>query len=70
MNLSARRNTRDNPCSALGAAAERNATPSLVFQRRVGVGRSASLGASHQSARPGVGRATEVFAKLSFELDR
>ena len=55
---------------ALAAVAEQTATTSLIFQHRVGVGRSVSVGASHQSARPGLSRDTEVFAKLSFELYR
>ena len=59
-----------NASVALGAAAEQTATTSIVFQHRVGVGRSLSVGASHESTRPGAGRATELFAKLSFELYR
>lgn len=55
---------------ALAAVAEQSATTSLIFQHRVGVGQSVSVGASHQSARPGLSRDTEVFAKLSFELYR
>lgn len=56
--------------AALAAASEQTRTTALVFQRRWGVGRSVSVGASHQSARPGANRDTEVFAKWSFELDR
>jgi hypothetical protein len=55
---------------ALGASDERTFTTSLVFQHRMGVGRSVGVGASRQSARPGATRDTEFFAKLSFELDR
>ena len=55
---------------SLAAFQEQTATTSLVFQRRFGVGRSLSVGASRQSARPGTRRDTEAFAKVSFELDR
>ena len=58
--------------ASVGLSAQRysSATSSLVFQRRVGLGRSVSVGASHQTARPGVNRDSELFAKASFELDR
>ncbi len=54
----------------LAAFSGRSNTTSLVFQRRFGIGRSLSFGASRQSARPGLQRDSEAFAKLSFELDR
>ena len=54
---------------ALVAADELTVTTSLVYQHRMGVGRSVSVGASRQSQRPGPQRDSEVFAKLSFELD-
>ena len=54
----------------LTAFSGRSQVTSLVFQRRFGIGRSLSLGASRQTARPGVQRDSEAFAKLSFELDR
>ncbi len=54
----------------LVASDEQIFTTSLVFQHRVGVGRSVSVGASRQSVRPGLSRDAELFAKLSFELDR
>ena len=54
----------------LAAAEELTLTTSLVFQHRMGVGRSISVGASRQSVRPGLQRDTELFTKLSFELDR
>lgn len=57
-----------------GGADARTQTASLVFQRRFGVGRSLSAGASRQSERPAPGRAglrgSEVFAKWSFAIDR
>jgi hypothetical protein len=52
----------------------RSQTASLVFQRRFGVGRSLSIGASRRSERPAPGlpglRESEVFAKWSFAIDR
>ena len=54
----------------LAAFNGRSQTTSLVFQHRFGIGRSLSLGASRQTARPGMQRDSEAFAKLSFELDR
>ncbi len=54
----------------LAAAREQTSVASLVFQRRVGVGRSFSIGASRQTEQPAAKRDTELFAKLSFELDR
>lgn len=56
--------------AGLPAAAWRTSTTSIVFQRRLGLGRSYSIGASHQTGRPGVNRDTEVFAKASFEFTR
>jgi Domain of unknown function (DUF5916) len=53
----------------LAAADELTRTSSLVFQRRMGVGRSVSIGATRQSLRPGAKRDAELFAKLSFELE-
>ncbi len=54
----------------LAAFSERGQTTSVVFQHRFGIGRSLSVGASRQTARPGAQRDSEAFAKLSFELDR
>jgi hypothetical protein len=54
----------------LDAADERTATTSVVFQHRVGVGRSISVGGSRQSEQPGRRRDAELFAKLSFDLER
>ena len=50
----------------LAAFSGRSNTTSLVFQRRFGIGRSLSFGASRQSARPGLQRDREAFARLSF----
>jgi len=57
-----------DPGVGIAAAAGRSSTTSLVFQRRWGVGRSVSLGASRQRERPGSARAAEVFVKASFDL--
>lgn len=54
----------------LAAFSGRWRTTSVVFQRRFGIGRSLSFGASQQTARPGLQRASAAFAKRSFELER
>jgi Domain of unknown function (DUF5916) len=56
--------------AGLDAYAVQSHTGSVVFQRRFGLGRSLSLGASRQTVRPGSQESTEAFAKLSYELDR
>lgn len=55
---------------AAAIAAERaiGRTTSLVFQHRVGIGRSLSVGASHQTGEPGGERRDEVFVKAAFAL--
>jgi hypothetical protein len=63
------RRSADGP-AGLNAEASQSHTTSLVFQRRFGVGRSLSLGASRQTSRPGQQESTEAFAKWSHELDR
>lgn len=60
--------------AALAADSARSATLSIVFQRRIGLGRSLSLGATRQreqspASAPPV-RETELFAKVSWALDR
>lgn len=57
---------------ALAALAERSDEVSLVFQRRVGPGRSVAVGGSRRSdrAEPAAPvRRSELFVKASFELD-
>jgi hypothetical protein len=58
--------------AALAADSWRNDVASLVFQRRVGLGRSFSIGASSQRTRANqaLSRDRELFAKLAIELDR
>jgi hypothetical protein len=56
--------------AGLRADATQSHTTSFVFQHRFGLGRSLSLGASHQASRPGSQASSEAFAKLSYELNR
>jgi hypothetical protein len=59
---------------ALAAQDMRSSVVSVVFQRRFGIGRSLSVGASRQRERADpaapASRESELFAKFSFELDR
>jgi hypothetical protein len=60
--------------AALAAESARSATLSIVFQRRTGLGRSLSVGATRQREQSPAGsqplRETEVFAKASWAMDR
>jgi len=53
---------------------DRTRVTSLVFQRRLGLGRNLSVGVSRQTERPQPGqprtRSSELFAKASFEFGR
>jgi hypothetical protein len=54
--------------AAILAASTRSRTMSLVFQHRVGIGRSVAVGASSQRDEPGATRRDEVFVKAAFAL--
>lgn len=56
---------RDDAALGLAAAAERHRQLALMFQHRVGLSRLASLGLNRASARPGLVRGHELFAKLT-----
>ena len=56
--------------AALGIVDERSDSRivSLVFQHRIAIGRSLSVGASRQRSEPGAVLRDEVFAKAAFAL--
>jgi hypothetical protein len=58
---------RDDAALGLAAANGRHRQLALMLQHRVGLSRLASLGLNRASARPGLTRRHELFAKLTLD---